>query len=139
MGSRGGSGSRSLSMPTGGVKIIQRGDVKPEEGLKVTTGMRSTPLADKAYAATYRKAAKFLELHKVKEVKSHTIPMEFGKRETVSLQTLRGVQYKIDKERQKITRSLKAEKISKKDATRRRRILNMMQRGLNYAYKRKQK
>jgi len=139
MGSRGGSGSRSLSMPTGGVKIISRGDVKPEKGLEVSTGLRLTPLAEKSCLVNYRKAEKFVATHKVKEVTGHEHPMEFGKRNSVSLQTLKGVQSRINKERQKITRSLKAEKITKKEATRRRRILNMMQRGLNRAYNKHKK
>ena len=132
MGGRGGSGGRGMSLNTGNSSKETRVDALSE--LQPKTGMRITKVAEQAFNETYYQARKYVKTWDDESAQTVSIRTDFGERGYVSLQTLRGVQAKLNTEYHSLDIDRRLGISTEEELRKRRWALNAVQRGLNRAY-----
>ena len=107
--------------------------------LNPTPKMKITKVAEQAFDKTYLEARKLTKQWSEHEALGMSVQPNFGNRGYVSIQTLRGIQAKLNSE-YRILETDKNLGISDYEELRKRKIaLNMVQRGLNYSYNKHKK
>lgn len=107
--------------------------VAANEALSPKPGMKITKIAETEFEAAYRNARQYVRSYGAEEASNLSIKPNFNS--YVSMQTLRGVQAKINSEQRNIERDLKLGIITQEEARDLRAALNTIQRGLNSSYK----
>ena len=135
MGGRGGSGGRGMNLSTGNSsKESKETRVDALSELQPKTGMRITKVAEQAFNETYYQARKYVKTWDDESAQTVSIRTDFGERGYVSLQTLRGVQAKLNTAYHSLDIDRRLGVSTEEELRKRRLALNAVQRGLNWTY-----
>lgn len=108
--------------------------VEANEALAPTTGMRITKVAEQGFESAYQQARRWFREHPDDE-DNLSIKPDFGERGYVSMQTLRGVQAKINSAQRTLDMDVRLGVGSEEKNRQLRKALNAVQRGLNSSYR----
>ena len=108
--------------------------VDANEALASTPGLRITKVAEQGFESAYQQARRWFREHPDDE-DNLSIKPDFGDRGYVSMQTLRGVQAKINSAQRSLDMDVRLGVGSEERNAQLRKAINAVQRGLNSSYR----